>query len=289
MSLSEFLQQDKLFNLAQNGSPFQLKKEILSLGTAWFENNPSESNLIEENLKGFGFTPNNQLLEDIRHNIILHYYEKFLGLCLKPAEFKKYLNDRIQGHDHVSTLKESINAGRSVFLASCHFGAVEFIVPYLASHHLPLNAVLRFKTPRLSETVKGRAKEMSSQGDFKKIGFIEIGKPGSAAALEMAAVLRRKEILLSMFDEKTEYSKPVEMFGKKIYGGAGIDRILRFCGSQADLFLAFMVRTEHERYSFTLLKADLANPIESLFKQLEHTAKNNPEQWYFLHEEIPFV
>ncbi len=289
MSLSEFLQQEKLFDLASDGSPFQLKKEILRLGCIWFKDNPEQAELIKHNLHSFGFAANDQLIRDIQHNIILHYYEKFLGLCLKPDEFGTYLSDRIEGGEQIATLHHSINSGRAVFIASCHFGAVEFIVPYLSMQKLPVSAVLRFKTQRLSATVRQRADQMAAGGNFEKIGFVEIGKPGSAAALEMAAVLRRKEILLSMFDEKTEYSKPVEFLGNKVYGGAGIDRILRFCGSETDLYFAFMTRTEQEKYSFTLLKADHHEPVKSLFSLLEKVAANNPQQWYFLHEEIPFV
>ncbi|MDG5816050.1 hypothetical protein QA601_13235 [Chitinispirillales bacterium ANBcel5] len=289
MSLSEFLQQENIFRTALSGSSEKLKNDILKAGEKWFKDNPAESEIIKENLLSFGFQSNSELLRSIEKNITLHYYEKFLGLCLKPVEFKSYLRNHILGEDSIAKLQNSLKSNRAVFLASGHFGAVEFIIPYLASFNLPVSAVLRFKTERLSETVHNQAQAMTKGGEFGKIGLIEIGKPGSPAALEMASVLRKKEILLSMFDEKTEYSKPVSLLNKEVWGGAGIDRILRFSGSDIDLYSAFMVREGDEQYRLTLNKADLEDPLNSLFGSLEQLVTKHPHQWYFLHEEIPFV
>ena len=289
MSFSEFLQKEKLFRTASDCSPSKLKKEITELGFQWFRDNPSATEAIENNLRAFGFDPAASLISDFQYHLSLHYYEKFLGICLKPSEYREYLRERIDGIEAINLLQNSLQKTRGIFVTTCHFGAVEFIVPYLSSFMLPVSAVLRFKTQMLSETVHKRAQQMASGGDFGSIGFIEIGKPGSAVALEMAAVLRRKEILLSIFDEKTEYSKPVKLLNREVWGGAGVDRITRFCGSEVDLFAAFMQRTGEETYKLMLHKADPEQPVESMFSCLEKFAGTNPEQWYFLHEEIPFV
>src|SRR5690554_1272679 len=101
--------------------------------------------------------------------------------------------------------------------------------------------------------------------------------------------LKRKKIIFSIFDEKTEYSKPVTIFGKKVSGGAGLDRIARFANTPTDIFTAFMTRNENGTYTLDLKKIEHQNSVQKMFDELETIVKEITEQWYFLHEEIPFL
>jgi lauroyl/myristoyl acyltransferase len=292
MSLSEFLQCNEVIRCTREGDPEKLLTTILEKGNEWFLVHPEERAFIKSNLDAFGLESNRNVVEHFQHHLILHYYEKLLGLCLPPEKFREFLFSNIIVNNGIEQLTNSLSEGKAVLLANGHFGAVEFSTPVLAAYKLPVNTVLRFKTETLAKMVSERASQLSKQADFGKINFIQIGRAGTSAAMEMAAALRRKEILISIFDEETEYSKKVQLFGSQVWGGAGIDRIIRFSGTELDLFTIFMVRTSNNKYHLHIKKIDASDPtelIDNIYKSLETIVLNHPEQWYFLHEEIPFV
>jgi lauroyl/myristoyl acyltransferase len=292
MSLSEFLQCNEVMRCTREGDPGKLFRTILNKGNEWFALHPEESTFIRSNLDAFGFNSSKSAIEQFQYNLILHYYEKLLGLCLPPVEFRNFLLANIEINNGIEQLKKSLEDGKAILLANGHFGAVEFSAPLLAAFKLPVNTVLRFKTEILAQMASERAAQLTQKADFGKINFIQIGRTGTAAAMEMAAALRRKEILMSIFDEKTEYSRKVPLFESLVWGGAGIDRIIRFSGTDLDLFTIFMIRTTDSKYQLRIDKINRSDPdqlIDNLYKSLESTVQRNPEQWYFLHEEIPFV
>lgn len=292
MSLSEFLQCNEVMQCTRKGDPAKLLQTITNKGNEWFALHPEESSFIRSNLDAFGFNSDKNAIKQFQYNLILHYYEKLLGLCLPPLEFRNFLYANIEVNDGIELLQKSLSEGKAVLLANGHFGAVEFSTPLLAAFRLPVNTVLRFKTETLAEMASKRAAELTQCADFGKINFIQIGRAGTAAAMEMAAALRRKEILISIFDEKTEYSRKVSLFGSQIWGGAGIDRIIRFSGTDLDLFTIFMIRTTSGGYTLQIEKINRSDPgkvIDNLYTSLEAIVEKYPQQWYFLHEEIPFV
>lgn len=292
MSLSEFLQCNEVMRCTRDGDPKKLLSTILSKGNEWFQLHPDESLFIRSNLDAFGFKSDKESVAIFQHHLILHYYEKLLGLCLPPAQFREFLLSNITVGNGIEQLNHTLSQGKAVLLANGHFGAVEFSTPLLAAYKLPVNTVLRFKTETLAQMASQRAAQLINEAQFGKINFIQIGRAGTAAAMEMAAALRRKEVLLSIFDEKTEYSKKVPLFGQMVWGGAGIDRIIRYCGTDLDVFTIFTIRTTENRYRLHIEKIDATDPsmiISNLYTSLENITAKNPEQWYFLHEEVPFV
>jgi lauroyl/myristoyl acyltransferase len=292
MSLSEFLQCNEVMRCTKDGDPKKLLSTILTKGNEWFQLHPEESLFIRSNLDAFGFKSDKESIAVFQRHLILHYYEKLLGLCLPPAQFREFLLSNITVSNGIEQLNSSLSQGKAVLLANGHFGAVEFSTPLLAAYKLPVNTVLRFKTETLAQMASERAAQLTSEAEFGKINFIQIGRAGTAAAMEMAAALRRKEVLLSIFDEKTEYSKKVPLFGLMVWGGAGIDRIIRYSGTDLDVFTIFTIRTTENRYRLHIEKIDTTDPsmiISNLYTSLENIVANNPEQWYFLHEEVPFV
>ncbi|MBD3317756.1 MAG: hypothetical protein GF344_18365 [Chitinivibrionales bacterium] len=291
MSLSAYLQSPDNLAASRGKEPSEVKADFLRLGAAWFRDHPRESERIARNLHNLGLTADDEILERIREHIVLHYYEKLLPLCGDPAYFHRFLSRNVDADSAVETLSQSIRNGKGVLLAVPHFGAVEFLAPVSAMHKLPISAVLRFKTAELSRLAHQQVRHMAESGLFSEIKFVEIGKPGTNAALDMAAVLRRGEILLSVFDEKTEYSVPVQLLGRTVWGGAGLHKLLKFAGASVDVYAAFMLRKEDVRYTLQLHPVDpqTDNPIQRLYNELERKLHEHPEQWYFLHEEIPFV
>ena len=81
------------------------------------------------------------------------------------------------------------------------------------------------------------------------------------------------------------------LFGKTVKGGSGLDKILRFTNTPVAVFNAFMVRGEGQRYQLHLMQIDPEDTdlIQTMYKNLELIVSENVAQWYFLHEEIPFI
>ncbi len=290
-SISRYIQTSGLLQRLSGMDRVQLKSAVAELGMQWYREHPEERERISRNLENFGLDFSSSVVDSVIEGVLLHYYEKLLPFAGSLSSYADFLKCHIDGNGTVSTLREVIASGNGVCIATAHFGAVELMVPYLAMNKLPVNAALRFTTEQLSETVRKHAKGLAQSGLFGKINIIELGKPKSAAAMKMAAALRRREIMLTVFDEKTPYSKPTELFGAKVWGGSGIDRIVSFSNTPVVVFASFMIRTENDGYRLELYKIDSSSSlmIDTLYRFLESIVRQYISQWYFLHEEIEFI
>ena len=290
MSLSKYLQSKEIIQAVSGKSPSEARFFLLEKGTSWLSQYPEEREMIKRNLLRFNITFDSELISRIQEHIVLHYYEKILPLCRGPEFYYNFLKENVDVNE-INILKEAIDKGNGILVTVAHFGGVELIVPILSMFKFPIHTVLRFTTEQFSKVVHKHAKDMEASGFFGPINFIEIGRKGTMAALDMAAVLRKRGMLVSVFDEETEYSIPVKLFGIEISGGAGLDRLLRFTNTPVALFNAFMIRTDVNRYQlkFVEIEQTKENLIQRMFNNLENIVKGNLEQWYFLHEEISFV
>lgn len=291
MNLSKYLQSPEILHEVGSKKPEEFRSYILDKGYQWFTHNPHETEVIKRNLDRFRISYTDERLNEIKEHIVLHYYEKLLGLCLHPTEFYSFLTTNIKGRTEAKKIKRSISAGNGILIVIAHFGGVELITPFLSSLKLPLNTVLRFTTEQFSNTVRQYTEKMQETGLFSSINLIEIGKPGTITALDMAAVLRNNNILISVFDEKTDYSIPVELFKRKIWGGAGLTKLLRFANTKVAVYNAFIIRTGTFSYQFKLIQAQAIQKklVYNMYANLEGIISDHLEQWYFLHEEIPFI
>lgn len=290
MSLSKYLQSQEIIKSISGKSPEDARSLILDKGLSWLAGHPEEAELVRSNLRSLDIPFSDDLVKRIQEHIALHYYEKILPLCGDPEFYYHFLNENVDVSE-VHTLKDVLEKEKGVLVTAAHFGGVELIVPTLSMFKLPIHPVLRFTTEQFSKVAHKHAEDMEDCGFFGPINFIEIGRQGTVAALDMAAVLRRKELLFSVFDEETDYSTTVKLFGKEISGGAGLDRLLRFANTPVAVFNAFMIRAGINKYTLKFIEIDVTegNPIQSMFNNLEKIAEENLEQWYFLHEEIPFI
>jgi lauroyl/myristoyl acyltransferase len=210
---------------------------------------------------------------------------------MTPEQFKDYLTQRVTSPDEISILEKSLVGKKGVLLSVCHFGAVEMIGPFLAAQGIPFTGTVRFATGALSDAARLKAEQLSRSGLFANIKLIEIGAGSSAASLEMAAVLRRGELLCTVFDEPTRYGIEVSFRGQRILGGAGLEKLVAFMNGAVTVMSAFMIRTDNERYELRL--SDIGSATEGLtqrmFGAFERQCLRHLFQWYFLHEEISFV
>lgn len=291
MSLSTYLQNSDVMRAIQNMDHRQLKDYIVARGSTWFADTPAECATIRENLQLFGLPHDEAALEAVKHHILLHYYEKLIGVCYQPKQFHQFLHAHVDATAALETLGAIKAQGKAVVCAISHFGGVELLAPTLASHGHALSIALRFSTPQLSALVHARAQSLRDSGLFAPISFIEIGKPGTVAALEMAAVVRAGGIMTSVFDEETEYSLPVDLLEKRLWGGAGLDKLVKYARAPLALVAAFMVRTDAERYTLVVKEVPQQHPapIQALYDALAPLVQRHSEQWYFLHETLPLV
>ncbi|MGM0461157.1 MAG: hypothetical protein ACQEQ4_01910, partial [Fibrobacterota bacterium] len=214
MSLSKFLQSPSVLEEIQNKDFHTIKSIILEKGRHWYQNHPEEEDLIIGNLSALGKKPDTDLVEAVREGILIHYAEKIMALSCAPSTFSRFIDDNIDYSDALKTL-QSCTEDTGILMATPHFGGVEFATPTLAKMGYTTNVVLKFTTPDLSRKIRSYAQEMEKSADFSRINFIELGKKETAGALDMYAALRRKELLFTVFDEETEYSTEVELFGKR--------------------------------------------------------------------------
>jgi lauroyl/myristoyl acyltransferase len=290
MSLSKTLQSPEVLQDIKGKSLTEIKKSFLAIADEWYKEHADEEELIQENLASLNLQSDQEMVDAVKAHIAFHYAEKILPHAGTTEEFAKFIDANIDTKEAQELISEAQKSG-GVLIATPHFGGVELVVPSISRMKFTANAVLKFSTQNLSDKAHQFVERMASSGEFAPISFIELGKPGSNGALEMAGALRRSEVLFTVFDEETGYSVPAKLFGKTVEGGAGLDKLLKFAGASATAFNVFMIRTGAETFKMQLVKIDLTaeNPIQEMYDNLQKILENHLEQWYFLHEEIPFM
>lgn len=289
MSLSKILQSPNVLSMIVGKSFDEIKEILLVQGGEYYSNNPQESEHIRENLAEFGLPSDIDAVKRVQEHIIYHYVDKILPLAGTPAQLAEFIETRIDFSQAKDVISNALEDG-SILLAVSHFGAVELIVSTLSYLGFPINPVLKFTTQNLSDKIRNYAKLLLESGSFAPINFIEIGKPDEPSALLMARVLNKNEILFTAFDEETASSKPVKLFNRNVLGGASLDKLIKFAKGKITVLNAFMIR-EGERFRLKLLPVDIngENFIQQMYDNLQSVLEKHFEQWYFLHEEIPFV
>ena len=289
MSLSKTLQTPNILSMIVGKSFDEVKDIFMVQGKEYYAENPQESEEIKQNLASFGLPSDMDTVKRVQEGIICHYVEKLIPLLGTTAQFAEFIEKRVDFSQVKDLLTNALQNG-PVLIAVSHFGGVECIVHTLAYLKFTVNPVLRFTTQNLSDQFHSYEQLTRESGLFAPINFIEIGKPGVKSASLMLKVLHKNEILFTAFDEETSSSKPVKLFNRSVLGGAGLDRLLKFAGNNASVFNAFMIR-EGKNYRLQLFPVDIKaeNFIQQMYNNLQSVLEKHFEQWYFLHEEIPFA
>lgn len=92
---------------------------------------------------------------------------------------------------------------------------------------------------------------------------------------------------MNVFDENNALCKPVKLFNATIYGGAGMDKVLRnFSGDDIYVVTPFLLRTKDGYFKFEIdhHSLDSENIIQDFFHSYEKRIEQYPEQWYFVQE-----
>ncbi len=289
MSLSKTLQSPHILSMITGKSFEEIKDILMAQGSEYYAGNPQEGETIKQNLVSFGLPSDTDTVKRVQEHLIYHYAEKIFPLTVTPEQFAVFIEKRID-FLHIKDLITNALQNGSVLIAVPHFGGVECITPVLAYLKFPVNPVMKFSTKNLSDRLRDFERLMEESGLFAPINFIELGKPGEQNAFQMARVLKKKEILFTAFDEETPHSKPVKLFNKNVLGGAGLDRLIKLAGGNVSVFNLFMIR-DGENYRLQLLPVDISREdlIQQMYNNLQSVLEKHFEQWYFLHEEIPFA
>jgi len=290
MSLSRTLQSPEILSKIIGKSFDEMKDILMEISNRYYEENPKETtDIIKKNLESFGLPSDLNTVKKVQEHLVYHYIEKIFPLAGKPVDLANFIKERMECTQAKEMLTNAIKEG-SVLIAVSHFGAVECMVTCLAYHKFIVNPVLKFTTQNFSKKLQDYAKLTEEAGFLAPIKFIEIGKPGAPNAMQMARVLDKKEILFTVFDEETPHSTPVKLFNRKVLGGSGLDRLLKFAHQKVTVFNAFMIR-DGKNYRMELLpvNTNTDNLIQEMFNNMQSILEKHYEQWYFLHEEIPFA
>ena len=289
MSLSKKLQSPDILSLIMGKSFDEMLDILMVQGSEYYADNPQEGETIQQNLASFGLPSGMDTVKRVQEHLIYHYAEKILPLAGTPVQLAEFIEKRVDFSQAKDLVTKALQNG-SVLIAVSHFGGVEIIVTTLAYLKSPINTVLKFTTQNFSDKMHDYAKLTEKSGLFAPINFIEIGKPGSQSALLMARVLNKKEILFTVFDEETPHSKPVKLFNRSVLGGAGLDRLLKLARGNISVFNSFMIR-DGKNYRLQLLPIDIKaeNLVQQMYNNFQSVLEKHFEQWYFLHEEIPFA
>ncbi len=103
----------------------------------------------------------------------------------------------------------------------------------------------------------------------------------------MLQLLLTGGVLSNVFDENNAFSKPRSMLGHTVYGGSGMDLILRhFDDSKVVVVTPFLIRTGPETFRFETDRHSLASPdiVGDFYRSLERRLERHHAQWYFIHE-----
>jgi lauroyl/myristoyl acyltransferase len=285
MSLGTFLLNEDNLALVARSSWRDGRRRLLDQGRRYYDQHPTQAQRVADNLAHLGLASTGAALDAALRGVVVHYYEKLFVLT-KTYEAYRLARDRIEVGLDLLPLFEARRQGRGVFLGQTHFGATYFLGLALMVHDLDLFMVARFPEPvggmmlRVGETIARRYGTARAR-------LINMAEPGVDVPGEMLRLLIKQQIVSNVFDEHNSLCQRVELLGRPLLGGTGMDLILRnFDDDRIAVFTPFIVRTSDETYRLELDQHLLApgEIIQRFFGSLERRVVAHPDQWYFIHE-----
>jgi lauroyl/myristoyl acyltransferase len=285
MSLGSFLLTEDNLALVSKSSWRAGRREILEQGRRYYGENQSEAEQVASNLEHLGLPADGAALDATLDGVIAHYYEK-LFVITKTYEAYRLAVERVEVGLSLAPLFEARRQGKGVFVGQTHFGATYLLGLTLMVHDLDLFMVARFPEPvggmmmRVGETIARRFG--TARARLINMAEADVDVPG-----EMMRLLIKRQIVSNVFDEHNSLCKRVELLGRPLMGGTGMDLILRnFDDERIAVVTPFIVRTSDETFRLEVDQHHLSRGdiIDSFFRSLEKRVSTHPDQWYFVHE-----
>jgi len=259
---------------------------IVEAGRRYYDEHPDEVAEVAANLTYMGLPASGAALDEVLREITAHYYEK-LFILTKGYEAVWIAKNRVEiAHGALEPLEEARAAGRAVFLAGCHFGATYLQALVLAARGWDLHAVGKFPG-RVGEALRANDARFAERYGTGRTTFLDLSDPSADVPGAMLQILMTGRVLSNVFDENNAFSGPHTLLGRTVFGGSGMDLILRhFSDDRVLVVTPFLIRTSDETFRYEVDVHSLAEPglIDRFYRSLERRLRSYHPQWYFLHE-----
>ncbi|MFH1463942.1 MAG: hypothetical protein ABIO70_06130 [Pseudomonadota bacterium] len=262
------------------------RPRIVEAGLRYYEAHPDEVAEVAANLSHMGLPASGAALDEVLREIAVHYYEK-LFILTKGYEAVWIVKNRVEiAPGALEPLEEARAAGKAVFLAGCHFGATYLQALVLAARGWDLNAVGRFPGP-VGEALRANDARFAERYGTGRTTFLDVSDPQADVPGAMLQILMTGRVLSNVFDENNAFSGPHTLLGRTVYGGSGMDLILRhFRDERVLVATPFLIRTSEETFRYEVDTHSLNTPglIDGFYRSLERRLVSWHPQWYFIHE-----
>lgn len=261
------------------------RPRIVELGLRYYADHPEEVAVVAGNLARVGLARDGAALDAVLEGIAAHYYEKLFAL-VKTYEAYWIATNRVEIGDSLAVFAEARAAGKGVFVAQSHFGATYLLAGVLMAHGVEASMVGNFPG-KVGELLRENSATTAARYGTARVNLLNLADPAVDAPMEMLVRLKQRQVLSNVFDENNEFSRPVRLLGRDLYGGSGMDLILRhFTDDQLLVVTPFLVRTSDETFRYEIDRHTLAggDVVQSFYRSLERRVAAHPEQWYFLQE-----
>ncbi|MBN2715561.1 MAG: hypothetical protein JXX14_06875 [Deltaproteobacteria bacterium] len=286
MSISSFLATKENLALVEKKSWKLSRPVIMEKGLGYYAEHPDEVTQIIENLRRIGLPDSDAAVREALEEIVAHYYEKLFAL-VKRYEAVWICKNRVTlAPGCLEPFEEAKRDGKAVFVAQSHFGATYLLGSVLMVNGYNMNMVGKFPDP-VGAMLERSSKEITERYGIGAVNIINLARPDCDAPMEMLRALIQKQIISNVFDENNEFCRPVTFFGKQIFGGSGMDLILKnFRDDRVVLVTPFLRRTSDETFIYEVERHYFSSGdiIDSFYKSLENKVRNHPAQWYFIRE-----
>jgi lauroyl/myristoyl acyltransferase len=131
------------------------------------------------------------------------------------------------------------------------------------------------------------SREITERYGIGAVNIINLAKPDCDAPMDMLRALIQKQIISNVFDENNEFCRSVTFCGQQIFGGSGMDMILKnFNDDRVILVTPFLRRDSDETFVYEVDRHYFSSGdiIASFYNALERKVRQYPAQWYFIRE-----
>ncbi len=285
MSIGAHLLTKENLGLVRKLSWAKGRPQMIEQGMRYYETHPDEVAEVADNLAFMGLPHDGDELDETLRHIVIHYYEKLFGL-VKRYEAVWIVRNRVEIGECLEPFHEAKEQGKAVFIAESHFGGTYLIPAVLMVHGIETAYVGRFPEP-VRSLFRENAAAVSERYGLPPVHLLPVDDPDLDIPFEMMNRLMRGRVVSNVFDEPNQFSKPVQLLGRTIQGGSGMDLVLRrFKDDKVTVVTPFLIRTSDESFRLEVDRHSLegGDLIASFYRSLERRVREHHPQWYFIHE-----
>jgi lauroyl/myristoyl acyltransferase len=286
MSIKSFMSSGENLAIVEKKSWKLGRPLIIEKGLSYYDSHPEEVAQIRENLRRIGLPDSERALNETLEHIVAHYYEKLFAL-VKRYEAVWICRNRVTlAPGCLEPFEEAKRDGKAVFVGQSHFGATYLLGSVLMVNGYNLNMVGKFPDP-VGAMLEKSSREITERYGIGAANIINLAKPDCDAPMDMLRALIQKQIISNVFDENNEFCRSVTFCGQQIFGGSGMDMILKnFNDDRVILVTPFLRRDSDETFVYEVERHYFSSGdiIASFYNALERKVRQYPAQWYFIRE-----